>query len=142
MLAIWRESEEIDCESLWAKPVGGQLFQIHSIPFFVPQINCMDVVRVDENLVVQGIESRGEWLTYWVAFNDVDLEVQRNACVIWKKLGLPYERFSDRYLSICTPKGESAGKLLEHLKLLERESLAEWSSPMAEETPVFLGEGV
>lgn len=36
-------------ESLWAKPLGDDLYEIHNIPFFEYGLNYLDVVKVDSS---------------------------------------------------------------------------------------------
>src|SRR5262245_56299849 len=71
-------------ESLWARPLGDDLYEIHNVPFCAYDINCRDVVRAtadgpDLKPEIREVVRRSGNRTLRIIFQDdeADLEAQQ-----------------------------------------------------------------
>jgi hypothetical protein len=62
-------------ESMWAKPLGGDLYELRNVPFFAYHLNWLDVVRAvepdpDSKPEIEEVVRRSGHRTIWVTFSD------------------------------------------------------------------------
>lgn len=66
-VAIQLDQSTYEVETLWAEPVGGDLYRLRNVPFLAYGYSEQDLVRADEvdgRLVVRGVAKRGGHSTY------------------------------------------------------------------------------
>jgi hypothetical protein len=79
--------KDVGYENLWAEPIGGDLYRIESIPFFVYNISVGDVVRAlheDDALVFSGLVDHSAHTTLRARFE------------LWEVGSTEAEEFMDR----------------------------------------------
>lgn len=93
-------------ESMWAKSLGDDLYEIHNTPFYAYGINFLDVVKVDSTdetkkpIVLEVMKSSG-YRTLRVYFNEnFDKEAQVNLLESFKPFGVDCERLDGRYVAL------------------------------------------
>ena len=62
-------------ESMWAKPLGDDLYELRNVPFFAYHLNWLDVVRAvepdaDAKPEIEEVVRRSGHRTIWVTFSD------------------------------------------------------------------------
>jgi hypothetical protein len=112
-------------ESMWALPLGADLFEVRNTPFYAYDLNFLDVVRAvptlpDEKPSILAIARRGGHQTLRVFFKEGVEEPERVQVLDdLRRFGVSYESCSPRYFSLdVAPKGDVAG-LRAHLDELE-----------------------
>jgi hypothetical protein len=94
-------------ESFWAEPVGGNLYRLRNVPFYLYGFSEQDTVRAEENegrLAVTGIAERGGHSTYRILLPEQTTEDQFSKD--WAplgKLGCTYERATRRLVAVDVP---------------------------------------
>jgi len=100
-------------ESMWAKPLGNNLYEIHNTPFYAYGINYLDIVKVDSSdedkkpTVLEIVKPSG-YKTLRIVFTEgFDREKQLSIFTELKKLKVGYERVNDRYVALdIEPSGD------------------------------------
>ena len=111
-------------ESLWAKPMGGDLYEIRNVPFYAMGLSYEDVVRaalVGGDLLFKAVERRSghssyrcltmtdiadeQWLPYWKPLED---------------LGCTYERGTARLFAVDVPARVDVRRAYELLEAGEK----------------------
>jgi hypothetical protein len=112
-------------ESMWALPLGADLFELRNTPFYAYDLNFLDVVKAvpaspEEKPSVLAIARRGGHQTLRVFFKEGIEEPERVQVLDdLRRFGVSYEGCSPRYFSLdVAPKGDVAG-LRAHLEELE-----------------------
>lgn len=100
-------------ESMWAKPLGDDLYEIHNTPFYAYGINFLDVVKVDSTdetqkpIVLEVVKPSG-YRTLRVYFNEsIEKESRIDLLKGLKNLGVDSERLDNRYVALdVSPQGD------------------------------------
>ena len=100
-------------ESMWAKSLGDDLYEIHNTPFYAYGINFLDVVKVDATdetkkpIVLEVVKPSG-YRTLRVYFHEnIDKDSQINLLDSLKNLGVDCEKLDGRYVALdVNPQGD------------------------------------
>lgn len=100
-------------ESMWAAPLGNDLFKIENVPFYAYGLNFNDIVRAssdsDEHIpeIRELVEQSGH-RTFRVFFQKpVMREMQEEILESLKELTISYERVNETFFSLdMQPKGD------------------------------------
>ena len=100
-------SEPVATESLWAEPLGSNLFRLRNVPFYLYGVSEQDIVKAEENdgrLVLTGIVERGGHSTYRVFLSEQTSEEQfSKGWVSFHEMGCTHERATRRLVAIDVP---------------------------------------
>lgn len=111
-------------ESVWADPLGGDLYRIRNAPFYALGLSHDDVVRAslaDDVLVAQGVDRRGGHSTY--RFITIDGITDEQWAPYWQPLeeiGCTYERGGARLFALDVPPETDINKVYELLDVGEK----------------------
>ncbi|AHM59309.1 hypothetical protein D770_05210 [Flammeovirgaceae bacterium 311] len=100
-------------ESMWAEPLGNDLYKIENVPFYAYGLNYQDIVRAtpepDEQIpeIRELIESGGH-RTFRILFKkEVDKEQQEKILDSFRELHVTYERANKTYVALdMKPEGD------------------------------------
>ncbi len=96
-------------ESLWAEPVGEDLYCLRNVPFLAFGFSEQDVItakQIDGVLTVTGVAARSGHSTYRLVLPEDTSEDQfLKDWVPLRKLGCTYERATRRFVAIDVPPG-------------------------------------
>jgi hypothetical protein len=111
-------------ESLWAEPLGANVYRLRNVPFYLYGFSEQDVVRAEENdgrLVVTDIVDRGGHSTYRIFLPEETSEERFSKD--WLRLGelgCTYERATRRLVAIDVPAHADVYAVYEALENGER----------------------
>ena len=117
-------------ESLWAEPLGANVYRVRNIPFYLYGFSQDDVVRAEESdgrLVVTGIVDRGGHSTYRIFLPEKTSEERFSKD--WLRLGelgCTYERATRRLVAIDVPPHADVYAVYEALENGERDQIWEF----------------
>jgi len=122
-------------ESLWAKPLGGDLYEIHNIPFCAYGLNCKDVVRAtaaspDLKPEIREIVRRSGNRTLRLFFiaDEPDPQAQRPCLAELEAMDAWVERANPRVVCVnANPTADYAG-ICEYLAKLEAAGVLEYET--------------
>jgi len=98
-------------ETLWATPLGNDLYRIENSPFFVDEISYLDIVlaRLEEGSavpVVRGVTKRSGNSTYRILLGDNTTHEQFDAYIKFAAdLGCTYQALQQHQYSLNVPAG-------------------------------------
>jgi len=111
-------------ETLWAEPVGSELYRLRNIPIYVYGFSSVDIVTavsIDDRLTVTGIASRSGHSTYRVFLSeDSSSESFENDWASLAELGCSYERATRRCVGIDVPPAADVYAVYQSLEKGER----------------------
>ena len=93
-------------ESLWATPLGNDLYRLENVPFYAYGLNFHDVVKATsdaEELIpeIRALIERSGHRTFRVYFNKtIDRQKQEKVLNAMEDLTISYERANDIYFSL------------------------------------------
>jgi len=100
-------------ESLWAEPLGNDLYKIENVPFYVYGLSFQDIVRAtpeSENqiLEIRELKIASGHRTFRVFFKEQIDKAQQEAILdSMKNLGISYERANHIYVALdMKPEGD------------------------------------
>jgi Domain of unknown function (DUF4265) len=108
-------------ESMWARPLGDDLYELQNSPFSAFDLNYLDVVvalSAEPHLKPQvcRIERRSGHRTLRIMFKDAALRLQRDQILAKiNDLGATYENANSTLYSLDIPKSENYQPLCDHL---------------------------
>jgi hypothetical protein len=114
-------------ESMWGKPLGGDLYEIQNIPFCAYGLNCGDVVRAlaqvpDQKPQVIEVVRRGPNQTVRISFcNKLSEAQQQPAIAHLEAMGAWLERCNAQFLGVNLPPTVSQEAVCAYLS--EQEAL-------------------
>ncbi len=119
-------------ESLWAKSLGGDLYEIQNVPFCAYGLNCGDVVRAtsdapDMKPEVREIVRRSGNGTLRVHFN-VNEEQQSPFLESIESTGAGVERANPTFVCINVPPGADYTKMRDFLEQQEASGVLEYET--------------
>ena len=124
-------------ESMWALPLGGDLYEIRNTPFYAYDLNFLDVVRAlapspEVKPHVLAVVRRSGHETLRVFFNEPIEESRRTAILDdLARFGVSYEGCSPRYFALDVTPGSTVAELRAHLDQLEREDVLSYETSEA-----------
>jgi hypothetical protein len=118
-------------ESLWAEPLGNDLYKIENIPFYAYGLNFQDIVRATPDSdkfileIRELIEPNGH-RTFRVFFNkSIEREQQENILDSMMEFGITYERADKIYVALDLKPDGNYKAIYDKLdELLEKDILA------------------
>jgi Domain of unknown function (DUF4265) len=121
-------------ESLWAKNLGNNLYEIHNVPFYAYGINYFDIVEVDSSdetvkpVVTKVVKSSG-YATLRVFFGkDFDRISQRKLFDELKKFKADVERASEKYVALFIEPDGDFETVFNRLLELEKTEVLEFET--------------
>lgn len=130
-------------ESMWAKPLENNLYEIHNTPFYAYGINYLDVVKVDSSddtnkpIVLEVVKPSG-YKTLRVFFKkDFDKNSQLKIFEELEKFGVGCERLSDRYVALDIEPSGNYDAVIEKLSELEQDGILEYETCEARNSDNF-----
>jgi hypothetical protein len=130
-------------ESMWALPVGDDLYEIRNTPFYAYGLNLGDVVRAystDSELKpeVREVVRRSGNITLRFCFNKVlSRETQESVLLSLRQLDVSYERADGHYIAIDVHPEADYGVVCDKLAELESQGLLEYETCEAREPGSF-----
>jgi hypothetical protein len=128
------DNEVCGGESLWAKPVGPDLYEIRNVPFYAYHLHFNDVVRAgigapDEKPKIQGVVKRSGHKTLRVIFPDTTPE-DRQAELLGqlRPFGATYERATNRYIAIDVEPSGNYQAVCDQLWAWEQDGVLEYET--------------
>jgi hypothetical protein len=111
-------------ESLWAEPLGANLYRLRNVPFYFYGVSEQDVVKAEEangQLLVSATVDRGGHSTYRIILSEQTSEEQFSQdWVPLHELGCIYERATRRLIAIDVPPHVDVYAVYEALELGEK----------------------
>ncbi|MCZ8253055.1 MAG: DUF4265 domain-containing protein [Hylemonella sp.] len=119
-------------ESLWAKDLGNDLYEIQNVPFCAYGLNCGDVVRATADAPelkpeVREVVRRSGNQTLRVSFN-VNKEQQHAHVEAIESTGAWVERANPSFICINVPPESNYGKVRQYLEQLEASGALEYET--------------
>jgi hypothetical protein len=100
-------------ESLWAEPLGNDLYKIENVPFYAYGLNFQDIVRAtpdSEDFIpeIRELVTPSGHRTFRVFFNKhIDRNQQESVLDSMESLGISYERANNIYVALdMKPRGD------------------------------------
>jgi hypothetical protein len=121
-------------ESIWAKSLGNDLYEIQNIPFCAYGLNCGDVVRAiadspDLKPEVRAVVSKSGNQTVRISFCDkLSKEDQTLHLGALQAMGAEVERANAQFVCINVPPDVSHQSLCKRLAELEAEGVLEYET--------------
>ena len=111
-------------ESLWARKIGEDLYEVENVPFLAYGLNYRDVVRAvapsgDEKPIVREVVRRGGHTTFRVVFRNPEEPRTRRIAVL-TDIGASFESWGDSFFALDVAPGGDIGAVLERLERLEK----------------------
>lgn len=113
-------------ESMWAEPLGGDLYRIENVPFYAYGLNFKDIVSArrnseDEILEIKEVVKPGGHKTFRVNFKKaIDHEQQVE---ILDSLGVGYERAYEYYVALDLETDKDYNAIYDQLERLEEKEI-------------------
>src|SRR5436190_14677784 len=111
-------------ESLFAKPLGAELFELRNVPFYAKGLSCNDVVKAKlkgKDLWIDSVRSSGGHSTYRFFLMDaVDDEKWKRYWQPMESIGCAYERATNRLFAVDVPPKADIYRVYELLDIGER----------------------
>ena len=124
LVALPNHWAEHRTESLWARKVGEDLYEVENVPFFAYDLNYGDVVRAvapsdDARPVVREVVRRGGHTTLRVVFRKPDEPRARRIAVL-SDLGASFESWDDSFFALDVGPEGSVDAVVDRLERLEK----------------------
>jgi len=117
-------------ESLWAEPIGDNLYRLRNVPFYLRGFSEQDTVRAEEHegrLAVTDIVERGGHSTYRIFLPEQTTEEQfAKDWASLRELGCTYERATRRLVGVDVPPHADVYAAYNVLEKGERDGLWEF----------------
>ena len=111
-------------ESLFAKPLGGELYKLLNVPFYANGLSCNDVIRAtfkQRDLWFDSIRIGGGHSTYrFFVMDEVDEEKWKLYWEPLETIGCTYERATNRLFAVDVPPKVDIYHVYELLDLGEK----------------------
>ena len=119
-------------ESLWAKSLGGDLYEIQNVPFCAYDLNCGDIVHAtadapDLKPEIRAVVRRSGNRTLRVSFN-VEQEDQQPYLQFIESKGAWVERAKPQFICINLPPGTSYEEVREYLNEQEGKGVLKYET--------------
>jgi len=116
-------------ESMWAEPLGNDLYRIENVPFYTYGLNNQDIVRAtadSENLKpeIRELVVGGGHRTFRVIFEkSLDKTKQETILDSLKCFGIAYERANQTYVALDMEPGADYQATIDQLTKLEQQGV-------------------
>jgi hypothetical protein len=114
-------------ESLWARTIGGDLYEIEDVPFFAYGLNCSDVVRAVPRAnglppVVREVVRRGGHSTLRIVFRSCADDRARQEVLLAElsSLKVSFLGWSDGFFALDVAPDGNVAALIDRLERLEK----------------------
>jgi hypothetical protein len=121
-------------ESMWAKPLENNLYEIHNTPFYSYGLNYLDIVKVDSSdetkkpLVLEVLKASGH-LTIRIIFNkEINKNSQLPILDELKNLKIDFERVNDNYVALDIEPSGDYDAVLKRLTELQQDEILEYET--------------
>jgi hypothetical protein len=123
----------IDGESIWALPLGEDLYEIRNTPFYAYAINWGDIVKAPEDddqiPEVQEVLKTSGHETFRILFDSkLDQEAQESILSSLQSLDLSWERCNDCYVALDLHVGTNYDAVCDRLSELKREEILSYET--------------
>jgi hypothetical protein len=121
----------VDGESLWAAPVGPNLYELQNSPWHVRTVNWLDVVEAVPEAENQWSEflkvhKRSGHRTIHIYILDDGQSSRNEILQHCNDLGSTYEGMNDRMYALDFPPNIDINPAIKYFESLQEASLAEW----------------
>lgn len=130
-------------ESMWAKPLGSDLYEIHNIPFYAYGLNYFDIVKVDSSdetkkpVVLEVVDFSG-FQTLRVSFDEnFDQESQTRLFEELKNFKVDVERANENYVALSIEPGGDYDAAYDKLLKLEETGVLEFETCASVNSKIF-----
>ena len=130
-------------ESMWAKPLGNDLYQIQNIPFFAYGLNYLDIVKVDSSdetikpVVLEVVEPSG-FMTLRIVFMDgFEEQAQSELFNELMQFKIEIERDNENYVALSIEPEGHYDAVYEKLSEFESKGVLEFETCEARELNSF-----
>jgi hypothetical protein len=118
-------------ESLWAAPVGLNLYELRNSPWHVRSVNWLDVVEAvpaneTEHPEFVRVHKRGGHRTIHMYILDAGVQERERILKECNRLGSTYEGMNNRMYALDFPPGVAIEPVIEYLQQLQGRGLADW----------------
>lgn len=121
-------------ESLWAKPLGGDLYEVDNIPFYAYGINYKDIVRAaareanTKPQVEEVVNASGHKTLRFFFAEHVSTDTQHETLHALRQTGLSFERAGERYVAVDVPPHVDYAATCSELDRLEGAGVLEYET--------------
>lgn len=121
-------------ESMWAKPLGNDLYEIQNIPFYAYGLNCLDIVKVDSTdktkkpLVLEVVEPSGFKTLRIAFFEGFNEEAQSGLFNELKQFKVEVERDHESYVALSIEPEGDYDAVYDKLLRLEKTGVLEFET--------------
>jgi len=127
------DNEAIGGESLWAKPLGNDLYEIRNAPFFAYDLHFYDVVRAVAGRpelkpsIIEVVKRSGH-KTLRIIFNTGDGSLKKQVLSKLNEMDAYHEEYSAKFYSVdVEPQGDYQ-QVCDYLLALEEEGVLEYET--------------
>ena len=119
-------------ESLWAEPLGNDLYRIENVPFYAYGLNYQDVVRAtvdseDLKPEVRELVTDGGHRTFRVIFKEnIERTKQETILDSLSSFGITYERATQSYIALDMEPSGNYQATMDQLHMME--GIASWNT--------------
>jgi hypothetical protein len=130
-------------ESLWAKPLGNNLYEIRNIPFYAYGLNYFDIVRVDSSdrtkkpVVTEIVKPSGFQTLRIVFIDESDKKLQSELFDALRVFKLVIERANAGYVGLSIESAEEYDSIYDKLIVLEQNGVLEFETCEARNSDNF-----
>lgn len=118
-------------ESLWAAPVGSNLYELQNSPWHVRTVNWLDIVEAvprneEEWPEFVRVQKRSGHRTIHILILDAGRNRRQEILDNCNRLGCTYEGADDRLYALDFPPGVDTAATIEYLERLEANRALSW----------------
>ncbi len=118
-------------ESLWAAPVGPNLYELQNSPWHVRNVNWLDIVEAiprneDEWPEFVRVHKRSGHRTIHIVILDAGRSRKQEVLDNCNRLGSTYENMDDRVYALDFAPGIDTAPAIEYLDDLRAQGIADW----------------
>jgi hypothetical protein len=131
LVDLYDEIFEISGESLWAKPLGDDLYEVRNSPWHNTEINYLDIVKAvapseEMKPVFVEVYKRGGHRTIHIYFLKAESEVDRKSVFTYlQKMGITYEKWDGNFYALDLPPQVDFDEVADYLNGFQEKDLLE-----------------
>jgi len=123
--------EGVGGESLWAAPLGANLYELRNSPWHARNVNWLDIVEAiapneDQWPEFVKVHKRGGHRTIHLLVLDAGKNRKQEILDNCNRFGSTYEGMDDRMYALDFPPGIDVAPAIEYLEDLKVQGVAEW----------------
>jgi hypothetical protein len=119
MVKVALIDDDGDVETLWAKPLGGELYQLDNVPFYAYGVSWLDVVEAPPDTrglpTFRRVAEKSGHRTVRVRLDDTRAPEAKPHLEILGKLGCTYEGLATSLLAVNVPPEASLDDVASYL---------------------------